>query len=133
MPGEISVITGMVLGAPSSPVAASSHRSGSQRPSPQVESAVSGILAPPPVGGKETIPNTSAENKAQLAFHQERAQKALMTHNASFSFERDSDDGRTYLLVKNKATGEEIYRIPKSYLRNAALHSRQPHGVDVHI
>jgi uncharacterized FlaG/YvyC family protein len=134
MSGEISMITGVIAEALPSPVAASSNRSGSQRSKAPTEaqSAPAMSAAQAKRGGEGTQSNAPEENKL-LNVKSEEAQKALMTHNATFSFERDQEDGRMYLHVKDKFTGEEIYRIPKNYLKGVDPQLGRDHKVDVRI
>jgi uncharacterized FlaG/YvyC family protein len=134
MSGEISMITGVSVDALPSPVAASSNRFGSQRstaPTEAPRAPETGATQPgQDVQGKRS---STAEEIKLLDMKSEQVQQALMTHNAIFSFERDQEDGRMYLHVMDKLTGEEIYRIPKNYLRGTDPQQGQDHKVDVHI
>ena len=63
----------------------------------------------------------------------EHAQSVILAQNTTLSFERSAEDGRMYIFVKDKQTGEEIYRIPRSYLNNIDPKIWQQHRVDLRI
>ncbi len=130
MAGEISIIAGAVAEAHSSPVAASPNRSGPPR---SAERIAPGRTAPQDEGGAESLPEGYSEERALLNSILERARNVTLSKNTTLSFERDDTDGRMYLHVKDKRTGEELYRIPKKYLSDIEPHLWQRHEVDVRI
>jgi hypothetical protein len=130
MAGEISSVAGAVAEAHSSPVAASPNRSGAPR---STHRSVPGSTPPHNEGGREHLPEGYSEERALLNSILERARNVTLSHNTTLSFERDDADGRMYLHVKDKSTGEEICRIPKKYLSDIDPHLWQRHEVDVRI
>ncbi|MBZ5495463.1 MAG: flagellar protein FlaG [Acidobacteriia bacterium] len=134
MAGEISIITGAFADAFQSPATASANRSGSQRPvAPPGAQDAPDTSALHPKNDVEGLEDGQAEDKKLLQSKLERDPSELLADNTTLSFERDSEDGKMYLHVKDKRTGEEIYRIPQNYLKNVDSHLRQLHRVDVRI
>jgi uncharacterized FlaG/YvyC family protein len=128
--GEISQISGVAAEALPSPVVATSKRSGVQCPK-------LGDVRDRPVAAEETdmggLQNRSSSDDTFLASMLEHAQSVALGDNTTISFERDDQDGKMYVYVKDKRTGEELFRIPKNYLTSIDPHHRQNHRVDVHI
>lgn len=130
MAGEISQVSGVAAEALPSPAVATSNRSGAQRPD------VRGVPVRPPAA-EETdmggLQNRSPQDKTFLTSMLERAQSVALGNNTTISFERDDQDGKMYALVKDKRTGEELFRIPKNYLTSVDPHHREHHRVDVRV
>jgi hypothetical protein len=134
MAGEIGAIGGGFADALPSPVAASPNRSTHQ-----------GQVAVPEARGAPGNPAPQAgnvlndhkpgypEDNTLLASILGRVQAAVQADNTAFYYERDGEDGKMYLHVKNKRTGEEIYRIPRNYLKNMEPSLLHRHQVDVRI
>jgi len=130
MAGEISIIAGAVAEAHPSPVAASQHRSGAPRTAERIGP---GRTASRDESGANDVPEGYSEEREILNSILERARNVTFSKNTTLSFERDDTDGRMYLHVKDKTTGEELYRIPKKYLSELEPHLWQRHEVDVRI
>ena len=130
MAGEISIIAGAVAEAHPSPVAASQNRSGAPRTADRIGP---GRTASQDEGNTKELPEGYSEERALLNSILERARNVTFSQNTTLSFERDDTDGRMYLHVKDKRTGEDIYRIPKKYLSEVEPHLWQRHEVDVRI
>ena len=130
MAGEITILAGTVAEAPSSPVVASSKSSGAAR---SAERTAPGRTAPQEKGGAEDLPEGYSEERALLNSILERARNVTLSKNTTLSFERDDTDGRMYLHIKDKRTGEDLYRIPKKCLPDIEPHLWQRHEVDVRI
>jgi uncharacterized FlaG/YvyC family protein len=128
--GEISQVSGVAAEALPSPAVATSNRSRVQRPD------VGGVPHRP-TAAEETdmggLQNRSPKEKTFLASMLEHAQSVALGNNTTISFERDDQDGKMYAHVKDKRTGEELFRIPKNYLTSVDPHYRQHHKVDVRI
>lgn len=130
MVGEISQLSGVALEALPSPAVATSNRSGVQRP--EVGNVPDG---PAPVKETDTggLQDRSSKDKTALASMVERAQSVELGNNTTISFARDDQDGEMYVYVKDKRTGEELFRIPKHYLKSVDPQNRQHHRLDLHI
>jgi len=128
MAGEISNIAGAPLGARPTPVAHSSNGSG--RPAAPAERERAPSL---PGTAAECQPEGIPENASCLESMVERARNAALANNTALSFERDSVDGKMYLHVIDRRTGEELYRIPRNYLSNMDPNLFPSHQVDVRI
>ena len=130
MAGEISIIAGAVAEAHPSPVAASQNRSGAPRTAERIGP---GRTASQDEGDTKELPEDYSEERALLYSILERTRNMTLSQNTTLSFERDDTDGRMYLHIKDKRTGEELYRIPKKYLSEVEPHLWQRHEVDVRI
>jgi uncharacterized FlaG/YvyC family protein len=130
MAGEISQITGVLtesLGLQAG--------TGLSRAAPRRQDAA-GAREPQPTKS-EPVPGKpqdgSPAEETYLASRVERAQEAALAHTTTLTFERDEEDGRMYIHVKDKRTGEELYRIPRNYLQGIDPKLRHAHRVDVRI
>lgn len=133
MAGEIN-ITGAFADALPSPVAASGTRSGTQRPAAAPRAPAAPDTTTPQRGAAVENEQTGYSKEATyLSSMLQRVQSAIRNDDTTLSFERDNEDGQMYLHVKDKLTGEEIYRIPKHYLKNVDTHPGHNHRVDVRI
>jgi uncharacterized FlaG/YvyC family protein len=128
MAGTISMLAGAAAEVLPPPVGSSPNRSGPQRS--ENRGAPESSAPKPPVEG---IEEESAQHGKYLALLLERARNAGLANNTTLTFERDNLDGNMYLSIKDKRTGEEVIRIPKKYLENAAPHQGLGHRVDVRI
>lgn len=63
----------------------------------------------------------------------EQARSAGLANHTTLMFERDIDDGKIYLYIKDKRTGDEVIRIPKKQLEPAGPKEVHGHRVDVRI
>jgi uncharacterized FlaG/YvyC family protein len=122
MAGEISFIAGAVAETLSPPTAASPNRSGHPRTAERSSPAKT-----------ESLPEGYSEDRALLNSILERARNVSLSNNTTLSFERDDADGRMYLHIKDKGTGQELCRIPKKYLSDIEPHLWQRHELDVRI
>jgi uncharacterized FlaG/YvyC family protein len=130
MAGEIGKISGAAVEALPSPIVASSHRSNAQR---HHESGASIRSTPRPATSADGLQDDYPADRTSLASILERAQNAALANTTSMSFERDDADGKMYLYIKDKRTGEDLYRIPKKYLAATDPKPGPGHTVDVHI
>jgi uncharacterized FlaG/YvyC family protein len=128
--GEISQVPGVAAEALPSPAVATPNRSGIRRPDVRGAPAKPSAAEEIDMGG---LQSRSPKDKTFLASMLERAQSVALGNNTTVSFERDDQDGKMYALVKDKRTGEELFRIPKNYLTSVDPHHRQHHRVDVRI
>jgi len=127
MAGDIGLIAGAAVEARSSPIAASTNRSAKQHSENQEAPSLDSQR-------KRASPEDgNPEARALLTSMLERAQNVTLSNNTMLSFERDQDDGQMYLHVKDKRTGEELYRIPKKCLADIDPHLWQHQQVDVRI
>jgi uncharacterized FlaG/YvyC family protein len=117
-------------GSPFIPCCGLPNRSGSPR---SADRRAPDRTAPQDEGRAEGLPEGVSEERALLNSILERARNVTLSKNTTLSFERDDTDGRMYLHVKDKSTGEELYRIPKKYLSDIEPHLWQRHEVDVRI
>jgi uncharacterized FlaG/YvyC family protein len=122
MAGEISILPGAATEVLPSPVAISPNRSGAPKGStPQQKKSA------------ESVPAGYPEDQAVLGSILKRAQNVALANNTTLSFERDDADGKIYIYIKDKRTGEELYRIPKKLAANIDFQHDQSHKVDVRI
>ncbi len=63
----------------------------------------------------------------------ERLQQTALASRTSVYYARDAEDGKMYLHVKDKRTGEDLYRIPKDYLKIPEPEVEPAARVDVRI
>jgi uncharacterized FlaG/YvyC family protein len=128
MAGTITMLAGAIQEVLPSPVGTSPIRAAIQRP--EEPGAVETSARKQDIEGLIEGP---APDKTYLASILERAQKVGLSNSSSLSFERDATDGKMYLYIRDKRTGDEIIRIPKKYLEDAVLNQGQSHRVDVRI
>jgi uncharacterized FlaG/YvyC family protein len=72
-------------------------------------------------------------DESYLVAKLEHAQDVALANTTTLSFERDAEDGRMYIHVRDKRTGEVLYRIPRNYLKDADPTLRPEHHVDLRI
>lgn len=134
MAGEIISISGALADAHPSPAAASTNRPSSHRPVVSHEARGAPATSTPQTKtGTAGLQKSEPEDKELLARILERAENIVLARNNKLSFERDTEDGRMYLFIRDKNTGEEIFRIPKNYLKNTDPHLWGSHRLDVRI
>jgi len=83
-------------------------------------------------GPGQTPEEPPLEDPGILEAHLTHARETITRENTTLSFERDAEDGRMYLHIRDKRTGEELERIPKSYLKNIP-HILEFHQLDVRV
>ena len=133
MAGEIS-IAGIYADALAPPVAVPNTRSGTQHAAAAPEAPITLAVTASQAGvTAETKNNGLPTNKTELASILGRMQNAFPPDNITLAYERDSEDGRMYLHVRNKLTGKEILRIPKNYIQTMDTQPGNGLRVDVHI
>ncbi len=128
MAGTISMLAGAAAEVLPSPVGSSPNRSVTQRAESRSASVRS--LPKQPVEG---IPEKPAQDSRYPAAILERARSAGLGSRTTLMFERDVKDGRMYLYIKDKRTGEEEFCIPKKALETADPQPAPGHRVDVRI
>jgi uncharacterized FlaG/YvyC family protein len=85
-------------------------------------------------GSGNTRPQEATQaSKEALASVLENAQRAALANDTTIYYQRDETNGRMYLHVKDKRTGEELYRIPKDYLPTPDKSPTESHTVDLMI
>ncbi len=128
MAGTIDMLAGAAAEVLPSPVGTSPNRSVAQR----VENtgAVDGSKR-----GLESaaLSDGPAPDRTFLISVLEKARNAGLSKSTSLTFERDTTDGRMYLYIRDRHTGEEVVRIPKKFLEDATINQGQSHRVDVRI
>lgn len=126
---DISQIAGAATDLLPSSVSASAVSAGPRRPDPE------GTLSIPAANNNEGEPASegSSVEKTYLTDLLQRAQDVELGKNTTYSFERSNNDGKVYMSVKDKRTGEELYRVPKHYLSEVDPQNKQRHQVDVRI
>jgi len=62
----------------------------------------------------------------------ELAENLSFASDTTIHFQRNDDNGRMYMHVMDKRTGEELYRIPRDFLQEMEPQSEN-HQVDVRI
>jgi uncharacterized FlaG/YvyC family protein len=129
MAGTISMLTGAAAEVLSSPIGSSPIRSGPQRSENRSAPPESSLPNPPVVGVEEQ----PVQDQKYLASLLERARNAGLASTTTLTFERDNLDGNMYVSIKDKRTGEEVIRIPRKYLENAAPPQGPGHRVNVRI
>ncbi len=127
MAGTISMLAGAAEVLPS-PGGSSPNRS--VTPRAENHSAHVRSLPEQPVVG---IPEQPAQGSRYSAEVLERARSAGLANRTSLMFERDIDDGKMYLYIKDKRTGDEVIRIPRKQLETADPQPVPGHRVDVRI
>ncbi len=134
MAGEMISISGVLADALPSPAAVSVYRTGSHRPAaPAKARGAPETSTSHQKTGAEGLQRSEPDDKELLAKILERAQNIVLAQNNKLSFERDTQDGKMYMYIRDKNTGEEVYRIPKNYLKNVDPRLWEPHRVDVRI
>jgi uncharacterized FlaG/YvyC family protein len=123
MAGTISPMAGAAAGILPSPVGSSPNRSANQRTAEHVA----------PVGSAPIPPEDNAQERALLRSSLERARSAGLSQKTSLSFERDDENGKIYLSIKDRRTGEEVIRIPKKYMESGDPPEKAGGRVDVRI
>ncbi|MBM3791046.1 MAG: flagellar protein FlaG [Acidobacteria bacterium] len=63
----------------------------------------------------------------------EYAERAAFARDTTIVYRRDDQNGRMYLHVMDKRTGEELYRIPKDYLPALERAAAESHQLDIEI
>jgi uncharacterized FlaG/YvyC family protein len=128
MAGTISMLAGAAAEVLHSPVGSSPNRSVTQR----AESRSAPVRSSPkqPVEG---IPEQLAQDSRYPAAILERARSAGLANRTTLTFERDVKDGKMYLYIKDKRTGDEVIRIPKKQLETADPQPVPSRRVDVRI
>ena len=58
------------------------------------------------------------EAREGLGNSKEPAENISLASNTTIHFERNDEDGKMYMHVRDKHTGEELYRIPKDFLQD---------------
>jgi len=126
---DISQIAGAATDLLSLSASVSSVSAGSRRADPD------GTPSIPPASEKEGVSaqESTPDNKAYLMDRQEFSQNTELAHNTSYSFERSDQDGKVYLSIKDKRTGQELYRVPKHYLSGIDPRLKPSHQVDIRI
>ena len=81
----------------------------------------------------EASDGSSAKEKTLLKVLLERAQNVVLSKNTTLSFEQDPSDGKIYIHVKDKNTGEVLYRVPRKYLANIESHLWQSQKLDLRV
>jgi len=128
MAGTINLMAGAAAGIFPSPVGSSPNRSATQRPEEHGTPGRS-KLTPPEAG----IPQEFAPERKLLTSSLERARNTLLSQKTSLSFERDDQDGKMYLSIKDRRSGEEVTRIPKKYAESGDPPQKAGSRVDVRI
>jgi uncharacterized FlaG/YvyC family protein len=114
--GEISQLSGAAVEAPPSPAVATSNRFGIQQPD---VGSVLDKTAPAKETDTGGLQDGSPNKKTPLASMVAHARSVELGNNATITFERDHQDGKMYVHVKDKSTGKELFRIPENYLKSA--------------
>jgi uncharacterized FlaG/YvyC family protein len=83
--------------------------------------------------GNTRLQEAAQASKETLASVLEHAQRASLANDTTIYYQRDETNGRMYLHVKDKRTGEELYRIPKDYLPAPDKSPAESHTVDLII
>ncbi len=128
MAGTISFLPGATAEGLPSPVGASPKRSVAQR-----GEYPSAPVRPLPEQPAEGLPEQPAETNIYPAAILERAQAAGLARRTTLIFERDVENGKMYVHIRDKSTGEEVTRIPNKILENASPQPEPDHQVDVRI
>ncbi len=128
MAGTINLLAGAAAEVLPSPVGASLNRSATRRA--ESHSAPVTPLPRQPV-------ESPSEQRAQVSSYPtpipERAQTDGLAKRTTLTFERDLDNGKMYLYIKDKRTGEEVLRIPSKILKTVNPQADTGHRVDVRI
>ena len=127
MADTISLLAGAAAEVLPSPVGSSPNRSETQRAANR--SAPDKSLSNQPVDG---IPEEPPQDRQYLAAVLERARSAGLSNHTMLTFERDTD-GKMYVYIKDKRTGEEVIRIPERILEHVDAKSVSSRRVDVRI
>ena len=128
MAGTISLLAGAAAEGLSSPAGASPIRSAAQRT--EYRSAPARPLPEQPVEG---LPEQPSQDSVYPASILEQARNAGLARRTTLTFERDIENGKMYVYIKDKSTGEEVIRIPNKILENASPQPEPYHQVDVRI
>ncbi len=128
MAGAIDLLVRAAAEVLPSPVGASLNRSVTQRA--DYNSAPTRPLPGQPADRPTGPP---AQEGPHHAANAERAPGAGLAKLTTLTFERDVDNGRMYLYIKEKRTGEEVLRIPSKILGTAERREESGHRVDVRI
>ena len=128
MAGTISLLAGAAAEGLPSPVGASPNRSVAQRAENR-----SVPVRPLPEQPGEGLPVEPTQESIYPAAILERAQAAGLARRTTLTFERDIENGKMYVYIKDKSTGEEVIRIPNKILENASPQPEPDHQVDVRI
>lgn len=111
---------------PSAPARERDQRPGSGSP------AV-GRSSPQQDSGRLDWEQVAQDRKETLAALLEYAQRAALASDTTIYYQRDDQNGRMYLHVMDKETGEELYRIPKDYLPAPSVNASESHQLDVQV
>lgn len=128
MAGTINLLAGAAAEVLPSPVGASPNRSVTQRAENR-----SAPVRPLPKQPVEDIPEQPAQDSLYPAAILERARSAGLANRTTLTFERDVENGKMYLYIKDKSTGADVIRIPNKILENANPQPGPSHQVDVRI
>jgi len=130
MAGEITLMAGVPAEAQPPPAGAAADRS---TPHSAGQAGAPRRSAPQQTTGVPASQDESSEERTLLTSMLEHAQNVALSQNTTLAFERDEKDGKMYLHIKDKRTGEDLYRIPKKYLAGIDPHLWQRQQVDVRI
>lgn len=79
------------------------------------------------------VPEVPAANGTYPAAAPNYDQETVLSKKTILTFERDDRDGKLYLYIKDKRTGEEVLRIPRKLLDDANLLPELSPRVDFRI
>ncbi len=114
MAGTISFVAGAAADVLPPPVGLSAKRSGTQHAENR---GVAGRALPgPPIEGLREQPIMDAKG---LTSTSTQGQSPGPSHKTSLIFERDENNGKMYLYIRDRRTGEEVLRIPRRILGDA--------------
>jgi uncharacterized FlaG/YvyC family protein len=97
------------------------------------EATAAGRSAPDKETGGAVLEEAAQAKKEELSLLLDHAQRSALASNTTIYYRRDDQNGRMYLHVMDKRTGEELYRIPKDFLPALDPDPGDTHQVDVEI
>ncbi len=127
MAGTINFVAGAAEVLPP-PVGPSANRSGTQHA--ERRGAPDGSI---PGQSTEGSRGQSAQAARVFATADARGQNAGLSNKTTLIFERDGDNGRMYLYIRDKRTGEEVMRIPSKVLDDAEPQPSPNCRVDIRV
>ena len=115
------------------PVVPSARREATNPGHDPDEATAAGRSAPDKETGDALSEETAQANQERLSILLDYARRSALATDTTIYYQRDAQNGRMYLHVMDKRTGEELYRIPKDFLPALDPDPGDTHQVDVEI
>ncbi len=127
MAGTINLVAGAAEVLPP-PVGSSANRSGTQHA--ERRGAPDRSI---PGQSTEGARGPSVQAGKIAATADARGQNAGLSSKTTLIFQRDGENGRMYLYIRDKQTGEEVMRIPSKVLDDAESQPSPSRRVDIRV